>query len=87
MTVKELLGRITSAELSEWMVYNKLEPFGENIADIRSGMIASTIANCNRGKNQKPFKVDDFIIKRVGNEKTEVEKMQEIKAGFEALMR
>jgi len=36
-------------------------PWGEDRADHRSGIVAATIANVNRGKNQKPFKVRDFM--------------------------
>ena len=48
MTVAELLSRTTSRELSEWMVYYELEPFGEERADLRAGIVASTVANVNR---------------------------------------
>ena len=30
--------------------------------DIRAALISSTIANVNRGKNQKPFKINDFML-------------------------
>jgi hypothetical protein len=63
MTVAELLGRISSRELTEWMAYSRLEPFGEERQDVRSAIIACTIANCNRGKNQPPYKLADFMPK------------------------
>jgi len=56
-----LLARIDSAELSEWMGFYSIEPFGEERADLRSAIIACTMANAWRGKNQRPFKVSDFI--------------------------
>ena len=52
---------MTSAQLSEWMAFYRLEPWGEERADLRAGIVASTIANSNRGKGQKPFKVADFL--------------------------
>lgn len=59
-TVDELLGRISARELSEWMAYAQVEPFGEKRADLRAGIVASTMANIHRGKRQA-FKPDDFM--------------------------
>jgi hypothetical protein len=56
-----MLAEISSEQLSEWMAYNKLEPWGEERADLRAGIVASVIANSNRGKNQKAFKPQDFM--------------------------
>ena len=56
-----MLGEISSRDFAEWMAYSRLEPWGEERADLRAGIVASTIANSNRGKGQKPFKVADFL--------------------------
>jgi len=61
MTVRDLLNRIDSRELSEWQAFFSIEPMPEQRADYRSGVIASVIANTNRGKNAKPFEPKDFI--------------------------
>ncbi|MGB9780618.1 phage tail assembly protein T [Caldanaerobacter sp.] len=63
MTVKELLSRIDSQELTEWMVYYTLEPWGTEVEDLRTGIVASTIANVNRDpkKQKKPFAPKDFM--------------------------
>jgi hypothetical protein len=58
-----MLAEISSAQYSEWMAFYRLEPYGEERADLRAGIIASTIANANRGKNQKVFKPSDFIAR------------------------
>ncbi len=63
VSVDYLLKNISSRELTEWMVYYEIEPFGEERADLRSGIIASTIANVNRGKGGKAYKPSDFIPK------------------------
>jgi hypothetical protein len=52
---------MSSEELSMWMAYGVLEPFGETRADIRAAQICSVIANVNRGKNTKAFQVTDFM--------------------------
>ena len=61
MTVRELLARVDSRELSEWMAYYQLEPFGNVREDLQAGIVASTIANVNRGKNDKAFQPSDFM--------------------------
>ena len=61
MTVRELLARVDSRELSEWMAYYQLDPFGNVREDLQAGIVASTIANVNRGKNDKAFQPSDFM--------------------------
>ena len=60
----EMLARVSSRELTEWGIFYGLEPFGEERADLRSGVVASTIANVNREKKQKPYKPEDFLLFR-----------------------
>lgn len=61
MTVKELLERVDSKELTEWMAYYTLEPFGQPADDLRMGIIASTEANAHRDPKRKAFTPNDFI--------------------------
>lgn len=61
MTVRELLSRIGSDELTEWMAFHALEPFGDVRADYRAGVIASTFANAHRAASAPPFRPDDFM--------------------------
>lgn len=56
-----MLAEISSRDFAEWMAYSRLEPWGEERDDLRMGIIASTIANANRGRNQKPYRATDFI--------------------------
>lgn len=42
-------------------MYWLMEPFGPEIESLRSGIIASTVANCNRGKGTQPYKPQDFM--------------------------
>ncbi len=56
-----MLGEISSRQFAEWMAFYRLEPWGEERADLRAGIVASTIANSNRGKGQKPFKPQQFM--------------------------
>ena len=61
MTVTELLERISSRELSEWMAFSQLEPFGADASYLGHAITASTVANVNRAKGQKAYSADDFM--------------------------
>jgi hypothetical protein len=60
-TVGALSEEITEREFLEWMAFYQLEPFGEERADVRAGIIASVIANVNRRKGAPPFTAKDFM--------------------------
>jgi len=47
--------------MAEWLAYASLEPFGEDRADLRAGIIASTVANVNRGRSQRSLTPQDFM--------------------------
>jgi hypothetical protein len=66
MTVEELLHRISSKELSEWIAYARFEPFGEEAADKRAAMLLCLLANVNRDrqKHPEPFTVEQFRLHR-----------------------
>jgi len=61
MSVAQAQREIDSAEFSEWQAYERVEPFGEARADLRSGIVASVMANTWRGKDQKAHKPSDFM--------------------------
>lgn len=61
MSVARAQMEISSAEFGEWVAFFSLEPFGDRIADLRTGVVASTVANVNRGKDTPAFKPLDFI--------------------------
>jgi hypothetical protein len=54
---------MSSREFAEWLAYFELEPFGEERADLRSGIVASTIANVNRDpkRRRRAFRPEDFM--------------------------
>jgi hypothetical protein len=81
MSPGEVLDKHSSRELSEWAAYLQLEPHGEERADLRAGIVASTIANANRKKGGKAFKPSDFMPKFDKEEQTP----EQQKAAAEAL--
>ena len=61
MTVAELLKRISSREITEWMAFGQLEPFGAEAGYLGHAITSKVIADVNREKGQKPYKVTDFM--------------------------
>jgi len=60
-TVQELLATISSAELTMWRAFDTLQPIGDWRHDLGHGVVASTLANVNRGKNSESFSPRDFM--------------------------
>lgn len=87
MTVREMLQRVDSHELSEWMAFYSIEPFGGEREDWRAGKIAATIANVHRRKGQRAFTPDDIIprIKPPGPIQTPEEQKQMLLGLFNAM--
>lgn len=58
-----LLGAMTSEQLAWWEAYFRVEPFGEERADLRMAILAALIANANRDpkKRRKPYTPADFM--------------------------
>lgn len=61
MTVAELLSRISSRELSQWIEFYQLEPLGNEASYYGSAVVASTVANVHRAKGSKAYKVEEFL--------------------------
>jgi hypothetical protein len=61
MTVDELLSRMSSEELTEWMAYDRLEPIGFYRLDMVGGILASMLANQNRKRGSQAYKPQDFM--------------------------
>lgn len=61
MTVAELHQRVDAREFAEWMAFDRIEPFGDRRADLRSATVAATIANCHRGRSSSRIYPRDFM--------------------------
>jgi hypothetical protein len=61
MTVAEMLERISSVELTRWMIYFNLEPSAVMVNRWGHATTAATIANVNRKKGAKPYDVEGFM--------------------------
>jgi len=62
MTVSELLARISSAELTEWMAFNVIDPFGNWRTDFQTGILAAVTANHSFAPPTKPRVPEDYIL-------------------------
>ena len=70
MPVRELLARISSRELTEWMAYERVTgPLDSRLrGDISAGIIAATVANSFGSK--KKLKPSDFLPRWFKRRKT-----------------
>ncbi len=57
---------MSATELTQWMAYAAIEPFGERRADLRIAQLCALIANVNRDRKRrpKPFSIEDFLLFR-----------------------
>ncbi len=56
---------MSSKEFAEQMAYDRLEPNGEERADLRTGLICMVLANLKRDKKKKPapYEIKDFLLR------------------------
>ncbi len=59
----EFLASVTSEELTDWLAFSRLEPWGDERADYHAAMICMICYQMWRGKNSPRMKLEDFIIK------------------------
>lgn len=50
-----------SREFSEWIAYYRLDPFGNERADMHAAQVCTTIVNRSLGKNETRAKVADLM--------------------------
>jgi len=60
MPVSELLERVDSAELTEWLAFYRLEPWGCEREDWRAALVSATAANYS-GNAKKPLNPSDLM--------------------------
>lgn len=58
--VRTMLSGLTGRELLEWEAFDRIEPFGEERADLRTGILASTLCNL-RGRKGRRSQPQDFM--------------------------
>ena len=73
--MSELLSQISSHELSEWMAFERVFPFGEIREDLRNALVAMNIAAPN---TKHKLKVDDFLLFKMLDKGYEVQENKDI---------
>lgn len=58
-----MLAKMSSLELSEWIAFNELEPFGSETQYLGHAITSTVIANVNRQKGKKAYVPEDFMPK------------------------
>jgi hypothetical protein len=81
-----MLERMSSQELTEWLAFYTLEPFGGETQYVGHAITAATVANSNRGKGKKAAKVEDFMPKFGPKKAQTVEEQIQFAAMFTAAM-
>jgi hypothetical protein len=63
MSVRRAQVEIDSEEFTDWIAFFRMEPWGSEIADLRTGSVVSMIANTNRDvkKRPEPFGLLEFL--------------------------
>jgi len=87
MTVRELLARIDSRELAEWIQFHCMSPIGDERGDLQAGIVAATIANCNTGKSGKAFQPIDFMPITDGETRTSEQSSDDMKSILDAMVK
>ncbi len=79
--VDEMLDSAPSKMLTEWRAFWNLNPQGQWRSDLRSGIVASVIANVNRDSKRKPepFTAKDFMPDFMSRTETLEDKNERIK--------
>lgn len=54
---------MSSRELTEWMCFYEIEPFGLRADYYGHAVTAKTVADVNRKKGTKPYDIEEFIPK------------------------
>jgi len=62
VNVDAMLRSLTAKQFMEWEYYAQLEPFNELRQDYRVASILQMLANVNRGPNDKPYSLADFLL-------------------------
>lgn len=80
MTRTAMMESMSSAELSEWMAYYIVEPFGPETQYIGPAITSTVLANVNRKKGSQKYEVGQFMPKFAGAQKQQTDEELQLKA-------
>jgi hypothetical protein len=82
--VSELLDRIDSHELTEWIAFDAIDPIGAWRMDYQFGLLCALQANMHRGKGKPALTPQDFMAFQPEDPAAKERKMQ---AEFESFVK
>ena len=59
-----MLEALTWQQLLGWLAYYEVEPFGEERADYRIGILTAAVHNALRRQGSRPYKPTDFMLSK-----------------------
>ena len=80
--MKEAQARCDSREFAEWMVYDRVEPFGAVRDDLRIAQLCALTVNMQRARGSRAAKVSDFMFDFNRKTKTKVQSAKQIQTVF-----
>lgn len=82
-----MLAEMRPHHLGEWMALYEIDPWGEQRADLRSGIVASTLANIHRDPKRRAsaYKPEDFMPYVERKEASPIALIDRIKSVFGGL--
>lgn len=60
--MREAQLRCSPSEFTEWKAFYKLDPWGQERADMRTGMLCAMVGNALRRKGARRLKASDFYL-------------------------
>ena len=57
-----MLVRMSASEIQEWELFDRLEPFGAEVEELRFGGISSTLANLHLAGSGRTYGPRDFLV-------------------------
>lgn len=60
-TVQEIRETMSAGELMHWVAFDQLDPIGRERFDVLAGVVASTMANTWKGKDDPPAQPLDMV--------------------------
>ena len=76
-----LIDMLTSRQLGDWLAFMSIETIGDERADLRTAIMAMSLNNRWRGKNEPPTKPTDYMPHYRAQEQTP-EQMHAMMAGI-----
>ena len=74
---------MSSKDIAEARAYSKLDPFGEQRADLRIAQLCCIIANKDLPRNAQRFKLDDFMFDFGSNQEKSDSATDKLKQAFD----